>query len=135
MLLRITLLLSIIALAGCATNTAPRQSPEEWLNQQSQEQIDAVVASCTGTHANYVSGKSPVDCRTRFPYNIKMSFPTRSLYVEHEQGVGQYLTMWCVGVGNRTGRLPGVQLEIREEGRTFGVPCKKLLDRMDAFDK
>lgn len=126
---RIILLLSIIALVGCA-NTAPRQSPEEWLNQHSQARIDAVKESCNGTHQNYVTGISSVDCDIRFPSHLKMSFPNRTLYIEHEVGVGEFLSMWCTSVSNRTGKLPGIQLEIREEGKLFGVPCKRLLTRM-----
>lgn len=134
MSLRIILLLSIFALAGCAS-TAPRQSPEEWLNQHSQEQINAVVTSCTGTHQNYIDGKSPVDCSSNYPYYLRMSFPNRELYIQHEEGVGNYLSMWCVGVGNRTGKLPDIQLEIREESRSFGVPCKKLLTRIKELER
>lgn len=125
---RIILLLSTFALAGCA-NTAPRQSPEEWLNQQSQAQVDSVISSCHGTHQNYIDGKSPVDCSVYYPSVLTMNFPDRALYLEHEQGVGQYLTMWCVGTGNRSGILPNIQLVIRSEGKTFGLTCEKLLDR------
>ena len=126
---RIILLLSIVALVGCA-NTTPRQSPESWLNQHSQERIDAVKSSCEGTHQNYTAGTSSVDCEVRYPSHLKMSFPNRTLYIEHEVGVGEFLSMWCTSVSNRTGKLPGIQLEIREEGKLFGVPCKRLLTRM-----
>jgi hypothetical protein len=126
---RIIFLLSIVALVGCA-NTTPRQSPESWLNQHSQARIDAVTGSCEGTHENFVAGTSSVDCIINYPSHLRMSFPNRVLYVEHEVGVGEFLSMWCISVANRTGRLPGIQLEIREEGRMFGVPCKRLLTRM-----
>jgi hypothetical protein len=129
MSLRIILLISIFALVGCA-NTTPRQSPEEWLNQRSDERIKAVTTSCYGTHLNYVDGKSPVDCQSNNLQHLTMSFPNRALYIEHEVGVGEFFSMWCVAVANRTGEMPAVQLEIREEERTFGVPCRRLLTRM-----
>jgi hypothetical protein len=126
---RIILLLSIIALVGCA-NTTPRQSPEEWLNQHAQARIDAVTGSCDSTHQNFIDGKSPVDCKISYPSHLQMSFPNRALYLEHEVGVGEFLSMWCTSVANREGKLPGIQLAVREEGITFGVPCVKLLTRM-----
>ena len=126
---RIILLLSIVTLVGCA-NTTPRQSPEEWLNQRSEARIKAVVNSCYETHLNYIDGKSPVDCVNNHLNHLKMSFPDRALYVEHEVGVGEFFSMWCTSVANRTGDFPAIQLEIREEGRLFGVPCKRLLTRM-----
>jgi hypothetical protein len=128
-MIRIILLLSIIALVGCA-NTTPRQTPEEWLNQRSEDRISAVVGSCASTHQNFVIGKSPVDCNTKYPSHLTMSFPDRALYVENEVGIGEFFSMWCVAVSNRTGKMPGIQLEVRDEGRTFGVPCKRLLTRM-----
>jgi hypothetical protein len=126
---RIILLLSIVTLAGCA-NTTPRQSPEEWLNQRSDERIEAVVSSCYQTHLNYVDGKSPVDCKSNNLRHLTMSFPDRALYVENEVGIGEFFSMWCVAVANRTGNMPAIQLEIREEGKLFGVPCRRLLTRM-----
>jgi hypothetical protein len=131
---RIYLLLSLSFLVGCA-NTAPRQSPEEWLNMVSQQQVDSVISSCHGTHQNFVDGKSPVDCEVYYPAHLKMSFPTRALYVEHEIGVGEYLNMWCTATGNRAGRLPAIQLEIREEGRMFGIPCEHLMNRVREYKR
>lgn len=131
---RITLLIFISALVGCA-NTTPRQTPEEWLNQRSDERIKAVVGSCEGTHRNYVDGKSPVDCNSSYPSHLRMSFPDRALYVENEVGIGEFFSMWCVAVSNRTGKMPGIQLEVRDEGKTFGVPCKRLLTRMKENDQ
>ena len=127
---RIILLISLLTLVGCAHNTAPRQSPEEWLNEHSDEQIEAVTSSCAVTHQNFITGTSPVDCQTRGIKSMLMSFPKRSLYIEHELGIAEFLSLWCTSIGNRTGNLPAIQLEIREERKIFGVPCEKLLNSM-----
>jgi hypothetical protein len=121
---RITLLLSIIAFAGCA-NTAPRLSPEEYLDQLSQAQVNLVLSSCKATNQNYVDGQSPVDCVVDYPNLLTMSFPNRELYMEHKKGMIVFFKRWCDGVQVREGIFPSIDLTLRSEGKTFNHSCEQ----------
>ncbi len=126
---RIVILLFIATLSGCAS-APPRQSAEEWFNQQADQQFLAVENSCHATHVNYLEGKSPVDCRSTYPTLVVMSFPSRDLYLEHEHGVGEYLGAWCVAAANKSGDMGSIQIEIREEEASFGRGCTHILNRI-----
>lgn len=131
--LRALILICLAGLVGCAS-PGPRMSAEEWFDQESQRWVDAVVRSCEATHQNYVTGKSPVDCASFHPEQLRMSFPSREFFVANEQGIGEYLSAWCVAVANRYGEMPTVQIHLREEGAsptgvTHGRGCRHILNR------
>lgn len=131
---RILILICLTGLVGC-TSSGLRMSAEEWFNMESQRWVDAVVRSCEATHQNHADGKSLVDCASSHPEQLRMSFPSREFFVQNEQGIGEYLSAWCVAVANRYGQKDVlVEIYLREDegapaGATHKRSCQHILNR------
>ena len=131
--MRIQLIILISLLFGCASNV-PRMTAEEWFDQESSRWVAAVSSSCKATHENFNNHTSPVDCISNPPSTLSMSFPSKPFFVEHEQGVGDYLNAWCVAVMNRHGNNPAVQIFLREENVLHEMPCQIILNKVKRME-